>query len=354
MNDYSFGRSINMARSLPVCITLILMTSSVVAPGDDIHQDRCEVLPLPEHQVSFSIDGIEKLRWHFGDQYPRPFFYPFNGPSGVSLTRMGHPGAQNHDHHRSVWFAHHKLNGVDFWSDDTQARVRQKYWYRYRDGNDEAVMASLLGWFDEGGVEIMEQDVIAALRPMDAGEHALELQITMRPPNGVEAVTLDKSNFGLLAVRVSKTLSTYFGGGQMSNSEGLVGEPDIFGKRARWMDYSGPVVVGTGETRHLVREGITYFDHPQNPRYPTYWHVREDGWMGASFGMHKEWKIDRQNPLVLRYLLHAHSGDYSHEKAELVQHTFSKRPGFRIRKPNADERHRQYEVERVRLRRAGD
>ncbi|MEO1979356.1 MAG: PmoA family protein [Fuerstiella sp.] len=344
----------NLNLNLPVCITLVVMMLSAGAAGDDFHPDRCEILPLPGHQISFAIDGIEKLRWHFDDQYPRPFFYPFNGPSGVSLTRMGHPGAQNHDHHRSVWFAHHKLNGVDFWSDNTKARVRQKHWYRYRDGNEEAVMASLLGWFDEDETEVMEQDVIAALRPMGAGEHALELQITMRPPQGVETVTLDKTNFGLLAVRVSRTLSVYFGGGQLTNSEGLVGEPSIFGKRARWMDYSGPVVVGTAETRHLVREGITYFDHPQNPHYPTYWHVREDGWMGASFGMQQEWTIDRQNPLVLRYLLHAHVGDYSHDKAVRVQQSFSERSGFRIRKPNSHERHRQYEVERLASSNADD
>jgi hypothetical protein len=343
-----------MRSHLFVCVTSLFAMLPARAPGDDFQPDRCEILPLPGHQVSFSIDGIEKLRWHFGDQYPRPFFYPFNGPSGVSLTRMGHPGAQNHDHHRSVWFAHHKLNGVDFWSDNTKARIRQKHWYRYKDGSEEAVMASLLGWFDEDGKEVMEQDVIAALRPMAAGEHALELQITMRPPEGVEAVTLDKTNFGLLAVRVSKTLSGYFGGGQLRNSDGVVGEPGTFGKRARWMDYSGPVVVGAGETRHVVREGITYFDHPQNPRYPTYWHVREDGWMGASFGMQEEWRIDRQNPLVLRHLLHAHSGEYDHDKAERVQQSFAERPGFRIRKPTAKERHRQYEVERITSSNAGD
>ena len=120
------------------------------------------------------------------------------------------------------------------------------------------------------------------------------------------------------------------------------------------MDYSGPVVVGTGEARHLVCEGITYFDHPDNPRYPTYWHVREDGWMGASFGMQEEWRIDRQNPLVLRHLLHAHSGEYDHDKAERVQQSFAERPGFRIRKPTAKERHRQYEVERITSSNAGD
>ena len=317
------------------------------ADAQDFSASRCEVLPLPDHQVSFCIDGVEKLRWHYGTQYPRPFFYPFNGPSGVSLTRMGHPGAQNHDHHRSVWFAHHSVNGVDFWSDNTTARVRQKFWFRYRDGNDEAIMAAQLGWFDENGREVMEQDFVVALIPLPNNEHAAEFQITLRPPKNVDEVTLDQTNFGLLAVRVSRTLSEYFGGGQISDSEGNVTEKQIFGKRARWMDYSGPVVVGRGETRHVVREGITWFDHPENPRYPSYWHVREDGWMGASFGMHEEQAINPRNPLVLRYLLYAHSGDYDSDGALRIQTEFARRGGFKIRKARPDEKHRQYEVQRI-------
>ena len=316
------------------------------ARGEDFVIERCQLLPLPNQQVQFLVDGVEKLKWHFSDKYPRPFFYPFNGPSGVSLTRMGHPGAQNHDHHRSVWFAHHKVNGIDFWSDQTKARVRQKQWYRYRDGNEEAVMACLLGWYDEDGREIMEQDVVAALRPLPNDEHLLELQLTFRPSGGSESVSLDKTNFGLLAVRVSKTLSEYFGGGQLTNSEGAAGEASIFGKTARWMDYSGPVVVGEGAGRHVVREGMTYFDHPHNPRYPTSWHVREDGWMGASFCREESWTIEATAPLVLRYLLHAHAGNYDESRANRLHAEFTARPGFAVRKPNLDERHRQFEVER--------
>ncbi len=43
---------------------------------------------------------------------------------------MGHPGAPNHDHHRSIWFAHNKLLGIDFWSDRTRQResVRRVGW----------------------------------------------------------------------------------------------------------------------------------------------------------------------------------------------------------------------------------
>ena len=306
---------------------------------------RCELLPLPDDQVSFLIDGAEATRWHFGPSAPRPFFYPFNGPSGVSLTRMGHPGAQNHDHHRSIWFAHAKVEGIDFWSENTDARIRQKYWQAYEDGDEESIMAALLGWFDGEGAERMEQELVAASRPGPDGEHFLEIQITLRPGEGREKVTLEQSNFGLLAVRVAKSLTTHFGGGQLTNSEGHTGEEAIFGKSAEWMDYSGPLVAGTAPERHVVTEGITFFDHPSNPRHPTPWHVRSDGWMGASFCLEEAFEIRRESPLVLRYLLHAHAAVVDPARASEVFDAFSRRPGFVVEKSTRP--HRQFDVKRA-------
>ena len=308
--------------------------------------DRCEIVPLAEHQVSMRIDGIERTRWHFGGQYPRPFFYPLNGPSGETLTRMGHPGAQNHDHHRSVWFAHHKVNGIDFWSDNTAARVRQTHWYRYRDGDREAVMACHLSWQDGDGTELMQQDVVVALRPEGIKEHALEFQLTFRPGKGRASVRLEQTNFGVLAVRVRKSLSAYFGGGRLTGDGDATGEPNLHEQRSRWMDYSGPVPVGSGAGRKVVEEGITYFDHPDNPSYPTFWHVRDDGWMGASPGMKTTIEITSEQPFTLRYLLHAHTGPLDQQRAEKIATAFAGRGGFVIRKAQKGEPHRQYEVER--------
>jgi hypothetical protein len=191
----------------------------------------------------------------------------------------------------------------------------------------------------------MEQDVIAAIIPLDDGEHALEIQITMRPGCKSGSVKLGKTNFGFLAVRVAKTLSVHFGGGRLTDSEGRQGEPAILGNRARWMDYSGPVAAGRGPDREAVVEGITYFDHPENPRYPTQWHVREGGWMGASFCMQEGHPLTPDAPLTLRYLLHAHRGPYSPGKAEWVHQAFAARPGFQILK--SPQPHRQYEVQRI-------
>ncbi|MCB1091652.1 MAG: PmoA family protein [Verrucomicrobiae bacterium] len=319
-----------------------LFSGAAVAQEAEFVPDRCEILPLPEHQVAFQVDGKEALRWHFGPEYPRPFFFPLPGPSGESLTRMGHPGAQNHDHHRSVWFAHQNVNGADFWSDNTKATVRQKFWYAYRDGKEESVMAVLLGWYDGEGKELMEQDLVAALIPGDGGANQIEIQSTFRPPANGEQVELGKTNFGFLAVRVAKTLSVHFGGGVITNSEGAVGEEAIFGKPARWMDYSGPVVTGEGDSRHPVTEGITYYDHPANPRYPTRWHVRSDGWMGASFCLEEGHTIKASHPLILRYLLETHSGGADSGRSEATAAAFQARKPFLIQK--SERPHRQYDV----------
>ena len=90
-----------------------------------VHRVRIE--PLAECQFGFSIGQAEVARWHFSNLAPRPYFFPVNGPSGLSLTRMGHPGAPNHDHHRSLWFAHSDLLGIDFWSESTASRIRQSH-----------------------------------------------------------------------------------------------------------------------------------------------------------------------------------------------------------------------------------
>src|SRR5688572_30634600 len=288
---------------------------------------RCQVVPLPDDQVAVEIDGRERLRWHFGERYKRPFFYPFLGPGGASLTRMGHPGAPNHDHHRSIWFGHAKVLGIDFWSENTPARIRQRQWLCYEDGEEEAVMAVQLDWLDGHDPQpLLIQELVAAVRSGPEGETFLHLQSTLRPT--AESLELGQTNFGLLAVRVAKNISAHFGGGELTDSEGRRGEPAIFGQSARWMDYSGP-------TPGNHKEGITYFDHPANPRYPTTWHVREDGWMGASLCLREALTISRSQPLVLRYLLHAHWGDLDPARADQIAQQFAATPDYRVVKSTA-------------------
>lgn len=321
----------------PLLVVLLAAASGKWASGAEFESPACRVVPLPGHRTAFVHGGKRVAVWHYGPDYPRPFFYPFLSPRGTSLTRMGHPGAPNHDHHRSIWFAHHKVAGVDFWGDGGEGRIRQKQWLVYQDGDEEAVMAVLLGWFDAAGRELMEQEVVAAWRPGEEAGHELELQLTFRPTDDV--LELEKTNFGFLAVRMAKELSAHFGHGELRDSEGRQGEINIFGKRARWMDYSGPTAaVPEG------REGVAYFDHPENPRHPAHWHVREDGWMGAGICLSGGYSLERGKPLVLRYLLLAHAGKNAPQDFERVARQFAARPGFQVSKSSKP--HHQFKVKR--------
>lgn len=303
-------------------------------------QPYCRIVPLPDHQVSFQVDGNERTRWHCGPNYPRPCFFPMNGPSGHSLTRMGHPGAPDHDHHRSIWFAHNKVLGINFWADETAARIQQDQWLVYEDGPTRAVMAVRLNWHDgHNPEELLTQELIAILRPAENQETLLELQSTFIPHS--DSLEFSQTNFGFLAVRVAKSLSAFFGNGQLTNSDGRKGEPLIFGNAAKWMDYSGPISAAA-DPHEAIMEGITYFDHPTNPNYPNHWHVREDGWMGCSVCMNSPLTTTKNNPLALRFLLHAHQGPYDGMRARQIATRFADWPEFTVAR--STKKHTKFEI----------
>ena len=306
---------------------------------------RCEVVPLPGHQVSFRIDGQEVTRWYFGSEYKRPFFFPVIGPSGATLTRLGHPGASNHDHHRSVWFAHHKLLGIDFWSENTKAFLRQKMWFEYRDGEDECAMAVQLDWHDGHDPQpLVEQELIATVRPLEDGSWTLDLQSTFRPR--AEQIEFQQTNYGFLAVRLAKSISTYFGNGVITGTSGETGEEKLFGKENRWIDYSGSVATPNRQgERSVAVNGITYYDHSQNPNFPAKWHVREDGWMGASACRDEGLVSTRLKPLRLRYLLHIHEGPVNLAQTEIIAFDWEKLPMQTVSK--SKKKHQHFEITNV-------
>lgn len=289
---------------------------------------RCQVVPLPGNQVAFAVDGRERLRWHAGHDAPRPFFFPLTGPSGFPLTRMGHPGAPNHDHHRSIWFAHHKVLGMDFWSDTSDTAIKQLAWLAYEDGDQESRMAVELGWFDgHDPAPLLKQVLIAAVAPAEGEGVFVEIQTSLTPL--AETLELEQTNFGLLAVRVARSLSAAFGGGVLTGANGKQTEKRLFGQKSPWMDYSGPIE-GESSGEPIV-EGITYFDHPSNHSFPSKWHVRDDGWMGASVCRDGAVMLHRDRPTVWRYLLHAHAGHIDVDSAQAVAENFRKRDPLVVR-----------------------
>ncbi len=262
-----------------------------------------QVIPLPESQASFQRNGVELTRAYFGPGLRRPFLYPLIGPPGRTLTRMGHPhDPESHSHHNSVWAAHDSVNGDSFWSDRGPGRVVHKRIVRFAEHDDGAGLISLNAWVGKGETVHMLERRGVFVQVLDDREWLLTLDLQFEAPK--QPVTLGVTPFGFVGVRMAKTIGINDGGGLIRNSEGRVNElgPDnAFRKRARWVDYSGPIAPNTAE-------GITLLDHPANPNHPTHFHVRGDGWMGASLTHEKPIQIEPGQLLRLRYGLFIHGG----------------------------------------------
>jgi len=277
---------------------------------------RMQVIPMPYHQASFQRDGAEIARYHFGPALNRPFLFPVIGPSGRSLTRMGHPhDPQSHSHHNSVWISHHDVNGIDFWSDQGGGKIHHIRIVRFEDGNQCASIVTQNQWrANNTKVLLVETRRITAL-PLDNREWLLIIDMEFTARDSV--VTLGKTPFGMIGVRMAKTIGVNDGGGVIRNSEEAVNEKQVFWKRAKWVDYSGPIA-------DKILEGITLFDHPNNPNFPSHFHVRNDGWMGASLTFEGPQKVEPGKSLYLCYGLYVHSDIKLAEAIEAKWQQFTK------------------------------
>jgi hypothetical protein len=146
---------------------------------------------------------------------------------------------------------------------------------------------------------LLDETRAMRFRLQSGGQWLLVLDIVLAARK--EPITLGKTPFGLVGVRMAKTIGVHDGGGTIRNSEGGVNEAGVFWKTARWVDYSGPITPA-------AREGITLLDHPINPNHPTVFHVRDDGWMGAALTYEAPRTIEPGRPLKLRYGLWVHAG----------------------------------------------
>lgn len=257
---------------MPALLIIPLICASLAQP-----QVRFQDAP---NRIRVSIDGEPFSNFHFGPDWPQPFLHPLRAASGVAVTR-GYPveklegESQDHNWHHGLWWAHGDINGVDFWRDKGPAasgRMVLKSPPRFTGD-------TLSGRFD---LITPKQDTIGSVELVfrfaaRGGRRLVDARVILHADRGV-ALKLGDTEEGSFALRLRDEFREDRGA-VLSNSDGLVGTSNIWGKRAKWVDYSAVVV---GE-----KLGVTVLDHPANPRYPTYWHARGYGLCAANpFGEH--------------------------------------------------------------------
>ena len=276
-------------------------------------------------RLHVEINGQLFTEYFFKD-VPRPYCYPVIGPGGAPMTRNWpmksvpdqEPDANDHKHHRSLWFAHGDINGYDFWSEDKMfGKTVHERFDEVRSGADFGVIKSHNKWIAPDGKLVCTDDrTIRIYNAGPADERMIDFDITLHATNG--AVTFGDTKEGMMAVRLATTmrLKGKVGKGHIVTSTG-VRDGETWGKRADWCDYYGPV---DGKT-----VGVAIFDHPENPRHPTWWHVRDYGLFAANpFGRHDfESLPDKMagnltvadgESITFRYRIYLHAGDEQQAK----------------------------------------
>lgn len=261
---------------------------------------RVQCYQEPGDTVVVALEGRPVLTYHFGANYPRPFIYPLLTPAGRNVLACGHSvDLVGHSHHRGIFFAHTHVNGKPFWADKDNRCVHQRL-LKLEDGDDAATVASLAHWIADNTVLLAETREFVFRK-----DHSLLVTLEFTPP--AADVELGVTKFGFLACRVAKTIGVAAGGGRITDATGRVNEKAIYGQRAAWCDYSGPVALRP-EGHDDYWGGITIHDDPANPRPPTPWMCRDDGWFSPAFNMIEPFTLKKGAKLTLRYRLIAHDG----------------------------------------------
>jgi hypothetical protein len=294
-----------------VCASRAAEVSSAVAAKQGV-----QITQLAD-RLRVEINGQLFTEYLYKD-VPRPYCYPLIGPGGAAMTRdwpMKNTLGEEHDHphHRSLWFAHGSINGYDFWSEEKAfGKTVHDNFLEVKSGAKAGVIRERNKWVAaDGTVVCIDERTLRFYNPGLTSERLMDFEITLIASNG--ALTFGDTKEGTMAVRLAETmrLQGKLGQGHIVNSAG-VRDGQTWGKRADWCDYYGPV---EGKT-----VGLAIFDHPQNPRHPTWWHVRDYGLFAANpFGQHDfeslpdktagNLVVPAGKSVTFRYRFYLHEGD---------------------------------------------
>lgn len=314
------------------------------AAADSRANSGVQIAELPD-RLRVEINGQLFTEYFFKD-VPRPYCYPILGPQGIPMTRnwpMKDTTGEDHDHqhHRSFWFAHGAINGTDFWAESpaegsilrgphgdevkagkpkTGKTVHEKF-IEIKSGADSGRISSQNKWVAPDGTVVCTDDRTLRIYNRPDNERLFDFEITLHPAGG--DLTFGDTKEGTFALRLAETMrlkankeNTGKPGGHIVNSEGQRDDA-TWGKRAKWCDYYGPVGGST--------VGAAIFDHPKNPRFPTWWHVRDYGLFAANpFGQHDFENLPNKTAgnlvvpagqsVTFRYRVYLHEGDEQQSK----------------------------------------
>ncbi|HEY1601567.1 MAG TPA: PmoA family protein [Pirellulales bacterium] len=265
---------------------------------------------------------------------PKPIVWPIIGPGGHEMTRnypmkLVEGEKRDHPHHRSLWFTHGSVNGIDFWTEVPGMGKEVHREYLKCEANGPAgVISTINDWIGPDGKKHCEDVRTLTFRGNDE-TRSIDFDIAIKASEG--PVLFGDTKEGSMGLRVPTALdAAKLTGkrGEIVTSEGAR-DGAAWGKQAAWVDYHGSI----GDDA----VGIAILNHPSSFRFPTYWHVRDYGLFAANpFGLHDfhksedkhegDYTLPAGETMTLRYRFVFHRGDEKGGKIAEAFQAYSKEP----------------------------
>ena len=292
--------------------TNILMLSLAMLLGSEgiLSAQKISVVSKPaERKVEVTVDGKPFTSYIYPSDsvLKKPVLFPIFTAQGTAVTR-GYPMAPragervDHPHHVGAWLNYESVNGHDFWNNSTAIKDRSKYgtikhetvtkvksgkgkgalnvkasWYM-ADGKGKHVLDenTAFTFFARGQIRIIDRSTTLTatkdsvyFKDVKDGFFAIRVARELEHPSNQADNFVDANG---IVTRVEKMDNSSITGLYRS-SEGIEGDA-VWSTRARWVNLSGKI--GKEDI------AVCLIDHPQNPRYPTYWHARGYGLFAAN------------------------------------------------------------------------
>ncbi|QDT63203.1 DUF6807 domain-containing protein [Calycomorphotria hydatis] len=290
---------------------LLLLT---LAPHAALLADDASTVKLTEADdtVEVTINGKPFTTFHSSDELPKPYFHPMLTAAGHNITRDLVPlgvdrkeakkMGMDHPHHRGLWVAVEKVNGLDHWHEASTIRnVSTKV---VKAEGNPVILETENHWLDDQKQPVLKETTTVRIY----ADRLITYDIDLEAVSG--SVEFQDTKEGFFSFRMADKLRAKNDTGVITNADGATEEKGCWGIPSNWVDYSGQL---DGDT-----VGAAIFDHPDNFR-PARYHVRAYGLFTASpFGesayTNGKLKADpvRLQPgkdLHLKYAIYVHDGD---------------------------------------------
>jgi hypothetical protein len=257
-------------------------------------------------QKSFTLCNGDTVIWQLRLDHQPPYLDPVCASNGARLSAVAPP---DHHWHFGLWHSWKFLDGVNFW--DWHGRKEPQCPGRTVLHGSETVATEpqraviqfdldyRVGVGPSAGKNILrERRTIEARIPRSDGSYTLDWTLAFTALD--QDVTASSVGYGGLGLRGPQSVKDI----QAFDSEGRRGAAAC-AQRARWLDYSAVYAPGD------KLAGTALFDHPGNPRFPTYWWVCADSvtaYMGTAFVCKEPYTIKKGETLTLRYRTWVHDG----------------------------------------------